>query len=95
MSVAVMHDLDAEEVQRALSQSLGHYYEVSMTSGSTLRVRQNPLAWAVVEMKWSPDRTTFEVRPGRLPLMSPYNTIYIVPVVRRALQALEWSNSTV
>ena len=60
-------DVSLEEIQRRLSDALGHGYKVTATSDSALKIQRAPLVTAKVNVKWYDDGTTLQVaraRPG-------------------------------
>jgi len=78
-------DVSLEEIQRRLSDALGHGYKVSATSDSTLKIRRAPLVTAKVNVKWYEDGTTLHAAPGEAWIFQGINALTIYPKVRRAL----------
>jgi hypothetical protein len=84
-ALAVDKEISLEDVQRALGDALGPGYRVSVTSGSSVKVRRNAVTWATVHLSWSAGKTSFRVRPGGLILVAAFNAVYTVPKIRHAL----------
>ena len=78
-------DISLEEIQRRLSDALGHGYQVTATSDSTLKIRRAPLVTATVNVKWYEDGTTLQAAPGEAWILQGLNALTIYPKVRRAL----------
>ncbi len=79
------HDISLEEIQRRLSDALGHGYKVSATSDSTLKIRRAPLVTATVNVKWYEDGTTLQVAPGEAWILQGLNALTIYPKVRHTI----------
>jgi arginine repressor len=85
-TTTVSRDMTLEEIQRALSDALGHAYKVTATSDSTLKVRRFPLMTARVNVKWDEAQTTtLQAAPGEVWILQGINALTIYPKVRRAL----------
>jgi hypothetical protein len=78
-------DVSLEEIQRRLSDALGHGYKVTATSDSALKVRRAPLVTAKVNVKWYEDGTTLQVAPGEVWILQGINALTIYPKVRRTV----------
>jgi hypothetical protein len=86
MSTMVGREITAEDLQQALSGALGPTYTVTATSGSTVKVKSNPLSWATVHMSWSGGGTSLRVSTGGFILGRAVNAMTITPKVRHALE---------
>ena len=85
-TTTVSRDMTLENIQRALSDSLGPAYKVTATSDSTLKVRRFPLMTARVDVTWDEaDTTTLHAAPGEVWILQGINALTIYPKVRRAL----------
>jgi len=82
----ISRDISLEEVQRRLSDALGHGYKVTATSDSTLMIRRASLMTAKVNVTWDEaDTTTLHAAPGEAWILQGINALTIYPKVRRAL----------
>jgi len=81
----VRGEIPLEEIQRTLSEALGHGYKVSATSDSTLKIRRAPLVTARVDVKWHGDRTTLQAAPGEAWILQGINALTIYPKVRHTV----------
>ena len=81
----VRGEIPLEEIQRTLSEALGHGYKVTATSDSTLKIRRAPLVTATVNVKWYEDGTTLQVAPGEAWILQGLNALTIYPKVRRTV----------
>jgi len=81
----VSGEIPLEQIQGALSEALGHAYQVTATSDSTLKIRRMPLMTAKVNVKWHGDRTTLQAAPGEVWILQGINAFTIYPKLRRAL----------
>jgi hypothetical protein len=81
----VRGEIPLEEIQRTLSEALGHGYKVTATSDSTLKIRRAPLVTATVNVKWYEDGTTLQVAPGEAWILQGINALTIYPKLRRTL----------
>jgi hypothetical protein len=84
-TTTVSRDMTIDEVQRALSDALGHAYKVTATSDSTLKVRRFPLMTTRINLKWDDDGTTVQAAPGEAWILQGMNALTIYPKVRHAL----------
>lgn len=84
-AITVNRDIGLDAVQRGLSDALGPGYRITPTSGSSLRVMRNFLAWGTVHVSWTEGTTSFRVTPGGLILVAAFNAFYTAPKIRRAL----------
>jgi len=78
-------DISLEEIQRRLSDALGHGYKVTATSDSALKIRRAPLVTAKVNVKWYDDGTTLQVAPGEAWILQGINALTIYPKVRHTV----------
>ncbi len=81
----ISRDISLEEVQRTLSDALGHGYKLTATSDSTLKIRRAPLITAKVNVRWYEDETTLQSAPGEVWILQGINALTIYPKVRRAI----------
>ncbi|HYB17016.1 MAG TPA: hypothetical protein VEF71_16285 [Streptosporangiaceae bacterium] len=81
----VRGEIPLEEIQRTLSEALGHGYKVTATSDSTLKIRRAPLVTATVNVKWYEDGTTLQVAPGEAWILQGINALTIYPKVRHTV----------
>jgi len=81
----VSREMTLDEVQRALSDALGHAYKVTAISDSTLKIRRFPLVTAKVDVKRDDDGTTLQATPGEAWFLQGINALTIYPKVRHAL----------
>ena len=84
-TTTIGRDVSLEEIQRKLSDALGHGYKVTATSDSALKIRRAPLMTATVNVKWYEDGTTLQIAPGEAWILQGINALTIYPKVRRAL----------
>jgi len=78
-------DISLEQIQRTLSDALGHGYKVTATSDSALKIRRAPLITATVNVKWYEDGTTLHVAPGEAWILQGINALTIYPKVRHTV----------
>jgi len=78
-------DISLEQIQRTLSDALGHGYKVTATSDSALKIRRAPLITAKVNVKWYEDGTTLQVAPGEAWILQGINALTIYPKVRHTV----------
>ncbi|HUK71469.1 MAG TPA: hypothetical protein VLW50_22340 [Streptosporangiaceae bacterium] len=78
-------EIPLEEIQRTLSEALGHAYRVTATSDSTLKIRRMPLITAEVKVGWHDDGTALRAAPGEAWILQGINALTIYPKLRRTL----------
>lgn len=85
-TVEVNAEIDIDEAQRALSDTLGADYKVTPASGDTLKVSRNFLLRGTVELRHVGGGTQFRISPFGLTLMLAVNSMVLVPKIRQAVE---------
>jgi hypothetical protein len=85
MPTTVNREITAEEVQHALSETLGPHYKVTAKSDTRLHVTHN-IGLATVHISWSPGQTSFQVHGHGIVVLRALDALTITPKVRHALE---------
>ena len=83
----VDHDISMEDLQQLLAEQLGSGYKFTVTSPTTLKVRQNSLMIAAIRKTPEGSGVTLHVSSFGLIVGRAVNALTITRKVRHALQA--------